>query len=637
MENIYGNGFYWWIGVVEDRKDPMFLGRCRVRIVGYHTADKAELPTADLPWAYPLQPITSAAMSGIGTTPVGPVEGTWVTGYFRDGEDGQEPIIIGTMAGVPGKSYYDRLRGTNKGFQDPDKVYPKSDYLDTSEPDTNRLARNQSIGKTIVKTKDDGREKGVSVALDGTWDQPLTAYNASYPYNHVFESESGHTIEIDDTTDNERITMYHKAGTFIDVDRNGTMVHKVVGDNYEIYARHNNILIKGNSNVTIEGNCKIYVKNNCDLQVDGNLTTHVHGDYELNVAGKIDIASGKAMTVYTNEDLSVNAKTEIDIKSADVAIESSGEMKVKAGSTMKLGGTTKTSISSPITEGNIFQGTFKGALSVSPPTPVPTFDAATVRDLTPVDEKTPTLPEFSELIVPNREEVLTFTLDLLGENFEENAAVIKKLQEQAIDEGLITREELNRPQPPATATDNTPAPSRRQVIPGCGDINNQETISNSLKISNFFTIGNFTNAAASRAQLRAFNGNTIQDMACNLKALAEQCIDPIKQQYPNVIISSGFRDFVPEGGALNSQHLYGQAADLQFPGFSKDKYYEVAQWIKANVNFDQLLLEYKTTGSRMPWIHVTFNRNGCRNTFGTFMNHRYASGGRGALLNLGNV
>ena len=36
---IYGN-FVWWQGVVEDRIDPLMLGRCRVRILGYHTDDK---------------------------------------------------------------------------------------------------------------------------------------------------------------------------------------------------------------------------------------------------------------------------------------------------------------------------------------------------------------------------------------------------------------------------------------------------------------------------------------------------------------------------------------------------------------------------------------------------------------------
>jgi hypothetical protein len=637
MENLYGNGFYWWVGVVEDRKDPLYLGRCRVRIVGYHTSDKAELPTDDLPWSYPLQPITSAAISGVGQTPVGPVEGTWVLGFFRDGEDCQEPIMMGTLSGIPGESYYKKLRGTtNYGFQDPNQEYPRTDYL--SEPDTNRLARNQKLSSTILGQKDETRSVGVETANEETWDQPLAAYNADYPFNHVFESESGHVIEIDDTKDNERITMYHKAGTYVDVDRNGTMIQRVVGDNYEIFARHNNVLVKGNTNLTVEGNCNVYVKNDCVMRVDGDMKTYVHGDYELNVAGKIDMTSGKSFSIHTDQDISVNAATSISVKGKGIDVESSSGMKIKAATDLKMGGATKTSIGSPITQVNILQGVaLKGPISVTPSPKVMMPDGATTRELSPVDSKSPSLPTFPQLIVPNREEILTFTLDMLGENYEQNAAVIKRLQDQAIADGIITEAELNTPQPAATDTDNKKPPERPQTIPGCGDINNQAQILNSLRISNFFTIGNFTNAVASKAQLRAFNGNTIFDMACNLKALAEQSIDIIKRQYPSVIISSGFRDFVPEGGALNSQHLYGQAADLQFPGFSKLQYYDIAKWIKDNVPFDQLLLEYKTTGTKNPWIHISFNRNGNRGTFGTFMNHRYASGGRNSLLNLGNV
>ena len=52
------DGFIWWAGVVEDRKDPLKLGRCRVRCLGYHTDDRSQLPTEDLPWAHPLLPIT---------------------------------------------------------------------------------------------------------------------------------------------------------------------------------------------------------------------------------------------------------------------------------------------------------------------------------------------------------------------------------------------------------------------------------------------------------------------------------------------------------------------------------------------------------------------------------------------------
>jgi len=87
-------------GVVENRNDPLKLGRCQVRVVGLHTHDKLALPTEDLPWAYPMQPVTSAAMSGIGQSPVGPVEGTWVVIMFSDSDE-QYPIILGTLGGIP--------------------------------------------------------------------------------------------------------------------------------------------------------------------------------------------------------------------------------------------------------------------------------------------------------------------------------------------------------------------------------------------------------------------------------------------------------------------------------------------------------------------------------------------------------
>lgn len=99
MQKIFNkDGFNWWIGVVEDRMDPEFLGRCRVRIFGYHIDNKDILPVKDLPWAIPIQPITSAAMSGIGISPLGLVEGTWVLGFFFDGDDMQQPAMLGTIA-----------------------------------------------------------------------------------------------------------------------------------------------------------------------------------------------------------------------------------------------------------------------------------------------------------------------------------------------------------------------------------------------------------------------------------------------------------------------------------------------------------------------------------------------------------
>ena len=130
------NGFQWFVGVVEDRQDPQKLGRVRVRCLGYHTENITDLPTSDLPWAHPMNPITSATVSGVGQTPLGAVEGTWVIGFFQD-TDAQMPIIMGTLPGVPSGL---PTKDSAKGFQDRSNGnYPK--YL--NEPDMNRLAVNE--------------------------------------------------------------------------------------------------------------------------------------------------------------------------------------------------------------------------------------------------------------------------------------------------------------------------------------------------------------------------------------------------------------------------------------------------------------------------------------------------------------
>lgn len=94
--------FYWWYGVVEDRDDPLRMGRCRVRILGYHVDDTEMLPTEDLPWAIPIMPINSASTSGVGASPTGVLTGSWVVGFFADGSDAQHPMMLGTVGAIPG-------------------------------------------------------------------------------------------------------------------------------------------------------------------------------------------------------------------------------------------------------------------------------------------------------------------------------------------------------------------------------------------------------------------------------------------------------------------------------------------------------------------------------------------------------
>ena len=81
------DGFIWFVGVVESRNDPAQLGRVQVRCLGYHTADKNLIPTADLPWAHVMHPVTDTSMQGLGNSPSFLVEGSWVVGFFSDARE----------------------------------------------------------------------------------------------------------------------------------------------------------------------------------------------------------------------------------------------------------------------------------------------------------------------------------------------------------------------------------------------------------------------------------------------------------------------------------------------------------------------------------------------------------------------
>ena len=92
------DGFNWFIGVIESRQDPEHCGRVRVRCLGHHTDDTNLIPTADLPWAHVMMPVTAGANSGIGFSPHFLLEGTWVVGFFRDPAM-QEPVVMGALPG----------------------------------------------------------------------------------------------------------------------------------------------------------------------------------------------------------------------------------------------------------------------------------------------------------------------------------------------------------------------------------------------------------------------------------------------------------------------------------------------------------------------------------------------------------
>jgi hypothetical protein len=91
----------FYTGVVENRNDPLKIGRCQIRIHGLHTGDKTLLPTSALPWAELLIPVAlGAGVSGVGVSPTGIVKGTTVLLIFKDDWQ-QQPVILGVLQGAP--------------------------------------------------------------------------------------------------------------------------------------------------------------------------------------------------------------------------------------------------------------------------------------------------------------------------------------------------------------------------------------------------------------------------------------------------------------------------------------------------------------------------------------------------------
>tara|TARA_X000000368_G_scaffold179945_1_gene142036 strand:+ start:9851 stop:12484 length:2634 start_codon:yes stop_codon:yes gene_type:complete len=92
-----------------------WTNKVKVRIMGYHSPSKIDLPTEDLPWALVMMPVTSPQRSGIGSVHQLQIN-SWVIGFFMDGENAQVPIILGALGDENPQGGYGSLGGTSVGF-----------------------------------------------------------------------------------------------------------------------------------------------------------------------------------------------------------------------------------------------------------------------------------------------------------------------------------------------------------------------------------------------------------------------------------------------------------------------------------------------------------------------------------------
>lgn len=152
-----------------------------------------------------------------------------------------------------------------------------------------------------------------------------------------------------------------------------------------------------------------------------------------------------------------------------------------------------------------------------------------------------------------------------------------------------------------------------------------------MRLSDHFTLAELTKSAtATRLGIdNSLNPETDTQTIKNLTRLAENVLEPIRQHFGVPFTpSSGFRCFVLERVLCQSSidrfleadaprttalylsmksHPKGEAADIEIPGVPN---LELAEWVRDNLDFDQLILEfYKSNDPTAGWVHVSYREN----------------------------
>lgn len=127
-----------------------------------------------------------------------------------------------------------------------------------------------------------------------------------------------------------------------------------------------------------------------------------------------------------------------------------------------------------------------------------------------------------------------------------------------------------------------------------------------MKLSKNFYLSEFTKSSTAK-RLGIVNIPSPNEIK-NLQDLVDAVAQPIRDHFKKpVIITSGFRCLELNRALRSSdtsQHVVGQAMDIEVPGVSN---YELAKFIRDNLSFDQLILEFYTRGKPdSGWVHVSF-------------------------------
>jgi len=144
------DGFYWWIGQVE-KNDPKTSNRFKVRIVGHHLKNCNAVAVDDLPWAITMLPVTTPYRTGNSQGATANLKlGDWVMGFFMDGAEGQQPVIMGSIGTVANATKQKPGTDPNPGGCKAFTTYLPNDHIPgLHEPNTGAKKDNQNGGGTV--------------------------------------------------------------------------------------------------------------------------------------------------------------------------------------------------------------------------------------------------------------------------------------------------------------------------------------------------------------------------------------------------------------------------------------------------------------------------------------------------------
>jgi len=528
------------------------------------------------------------------------------------------------------------------GFIDPTAQYPTNEYKGRSE--ANKLATGD-INGTIVQQKEIQRVKGIQLPNNERWEQPQVSYNAEYPYNKVLQTESGHIIEMDDTPGAERLQVYHRSGTFIEIDPNGSVIKRTKGSSYEIIDRNGHIAVSGDAHLSVSGGIKIFVGGNADIEVEGDtnvkslndVTVQAAGSLNLSATEEINIASGNinieaydTFNIKSNKKFNLFSETDLSIKSDNgLYIESplfynksstfynqvssdmfekiglsrysevDSEIHFKSGSSFNLDGSridfnSGTASGSQESQSAEKAGpSFIGVIGERKDVKIQNIPNASTASFLDVEGYKAEDSEFPEEANKQRQ-ILTQAGIASNSNFEESAI------------------EINR---------DTPSSSSTTIVMPSDTLIGQKYLPDNYQLSKHFTLGMLSSkAVVTKNPVTAQLGLSYGDLVYNLQAMALNICEPVLALYPNMFVTSAFRTARNSGST--SDHPRGKAVDIQFKNVPKSEYFNIAKRLANQLNYDKILLEYKTYGTGLPWIHISFDVAKQRKIVLTYLNDK---------------